>query len=213
MNSSALFHNTRHEPYPLTLPAIYAQSRRQRIGDIAINDDAMDDFNGELRALTTQAPTVNADQISSLVRWLQTLPTETAVATINLRMARVETLRRMLHDAHWEMAQDFNARCRQLLAYINRFDDLIPDDLPLIGHLDDALLIELSWGEFAGEVQDYLDFCRFRSENKVRGNAGEQRNAWETNCLAQAHEILLREEIRSRGYSRPTPLPSFFRVS
>lgn len=212
MNTSARFQANHSEPFPLRLPAPHAQPRRNSIAGVAINDDAIGDFNVELRALSAQAPMVDADQVVSLIRWLQTLPTETAVATINLRMARVESLRRMLHDPNWEVSTEFAARIRQLLGYINRFDDLIPDELPLIGHLDDALLVELTWIEFAGEVQDYRDFCRFRSENHIRGNAGEQRAAWESDCLAQANDLLLRQEIRVRGYARPAAMQRVFRV-
>jgi len=155
---------------------------------------------------------VNIDQVASLVRWLQTLPTETAVATINLRMSRVDTLRRILLDPGWEVDADFTARTRQLLDYVGRYDDLIPDDMPLIGHLDDALMVELTWAQFAGEVQDYRDFCRFRRDHALRGSAVEQRTSWETDCLAQANELLHRQQVRERGYARPEPMQAVFRV-
>ena len=95
---------------------------------------------------------------------------------------------------------------RRLLDYIRRIDDLIPDDMPLIGHLDDALLVELSWAEFAGEVQDYLDYCRFISESHVRGTAEERRVVWESACLAEASQIIHRQQVRERGYARIEPL-------
>ncbi len=212
MNTSPRYHESITEALPLTLPVAHPQPRRVQVAGIAINDDAIGHFNGELHSLFADAPTVNLDQVVSLVRWLQTLPTETAVATINLRMSRVETLRRILHDPNWEVDAAFAARTRQLLDYVSRFDDLIPDHLPLIGHLDDALLVELTWAQFAGEVQDYRDFCRFRRDNPLRGSADEQRAAWETDCLAQANELLHRQQVRERGYARPAPMQAVFRV-
>ena len=140
------------------------------------------------------------------------LPADIAEASINMRLARAESLRRMLDDADWSLPADMAQRGRRLLEYIRHCDGLIPDDLPVIGHLDDALLVELSWSEFAGEVQDYLDFRRFCSEGSVRGTAEERRTAWEAACLAEANAMLHRQAVQDRGYSRPTPLNSMFRV-
>jgi hypothetical protein len=67
----------------------------------------------------------------------------------------------------WSLPEDVASSGRRLLDYIRRID-LIPDEMPLMGHLDDALLVELI-GEFAGLVQDYLDYRRFIGESHVRG--------------------------------------------
>ena len=140
------------------------------------------------------------------------LPPQTAEATLNLRLARAESLRRMLDDPDWSLPAQTRERGRALLAYLCVFDDLIPDDLPLIGHLDDALLIELSWSEFEGEVQDYRDFRRFCSKSPVRGSADEQRSQWERECLAEAGALLHRQAVRERGYARTLPYSRPFRV-
>ena len=169
-------------------------------------------FNFHLHAVHQQAPSVDKVQIADLAQWLGTLPSETAEATINLRLSRAESLRRMLDDPDWTLPANVVARGRKLLAYLRTLDDLIPDDVPVIGHLDDALLIELSWEEFAGEVQDYVDYCRFCSEGRVRGDASERRTAWESECLAQASEYLHKQTVRERGYARVEPYSQPFRV-
>lgn len=130
------------------------------VAGLKLADAALLAFNYQLHVVHDQAPSVGAEQIADLADWLRALPRETAEATINLRLARAESLRRMLDDADWSLPAETRERGRALLAYLRVFDDLIPDDLPLLGHLDDALLIELSWSEFAGEVQDYGDYCR-----------------------------------------------------
>lgn len=206
------FLNPQQELLPLALPVAHADYSRQEIAGLKLADAAMLAFNYQLQGLREHAPPVDADQIITLALWLQHLPAETAEATINLRMARAESLRRMLDDPDWVLPADMAQRCRRLLDYICRFDDLIPDDLPLIGHLDDALLVELSWSEFAGEVQDYLDFHRFCSENSARGSAEERRAAWEAASLAEASVMIHRQEVHQRGYSRPMPMSQLFRV-
>jgi hypothetical protein len=206
------FNRSHQEPLPLALPVTHADSVHQQIAGLKLADAAMLAFNYQLHDVHEQAPSVDADQIAMLAQWLRELPKATAEATINLRLARAESLRRMLDDADWSLPTDVVQRGRRLLDYINRFDDLIPDDLPLIGHLDDALLVELSWSEFAGEVQDYLDYCRFRRDNPVRGSGEELRTAWESACLATASAIIHRQQVRARGYARPEPLSRPFRV-
>lgn len=208
MNTSG----SRNELLPLALPQAHAQSRRQEISGLRLADAAMLTFNFRLRDVSQTAPSVDADQISSLARWLQDLPSETAEATINLRLARAESLRRMLDDPDWTLPAGMAERGRRLLDYICHIDDLIPDDVPVIGHLDDALLVELSWPEFAGEIQDYLHYCGFRSRQALRGSAGERRSAWESACLAEAGALLHRQQVRERGYARPLPISQTFRV-
>lgn len=206
------FQRSHQEPLPLALPATHANSTHHSIAGLKLADAAMLDFNFQLHDVSRQAPSVDAGQIEDLALWLHKLPKATAEATINLRLARAESLRRMLDDPEWSLPDDMAARGRRLLDYVNRLDDLIPDDVPLIGHLDDALLVELSWSEFAGEVQDYLDYRRFCRENPVRGNGDERRAQWESACLAKAGAIIHRLQVRARGYARPEPLSRPFRV-
>lgn len=198
------------QPLPLALPAANPSSRA--VAGLQLADAALLQFNFQLHDVHRQAPSVDAGQIADLARWFATLPAETAKATIALRLARAESLRRMLDDADWTLPADLRERGVHLLEYLYRFDDLIPDDLPVIGHLDDALLIELSWSEFEGEVRDYEDYCRFCGANRVRGSAEERRSAWERECLAEASAILHRQAVRERGYARPQPLSRPFRV-
>lgn len=206
------FVNSHSEPLPLALPAVNAGSHKHDIAGLKLADAALLAFNYQLHVVREDAPSVDAEQIADLAAWLRALPSETAEATINLRLARAESLRRMLDDPDWSLPAQTRERGRALLAYLCVCDDLIPDDLPLIGHLDDAPLIELSWMEFAGEVQDYLDYCRFCSEFRVRGTADERRSEWERECLAQASAMLHRQNMRERGYARTQPYSQPFRV-
>lgn len=198
---------------PLVLPVPYLYSRRHQIEDIELNESAVHVFNDELQSMDEHAPAVHADQIASLARWLRALPAETAEATIHLRLSRAEVLHRMLRDSDWSVPAPLAQRAERLLRYVDRLDDLIPDDMPAIGHLDDALLIEMSWSEFAGEAQDYLDFCQFRATTDFpRGSARELRAAWENHCLAEANAMLHRQLTRERGYARVQPLNGTVRV-
>ena len=200
------------ESLPLTLPVGMNHARRQQVAGLRLEDADLLAFNAQLQAVHAQAPSVDADQIASLARWLSELATDKAEATIALRMARAEALAQMLDDADWQVPEATAAQGRRLIAALRGSENLIPDATPLFGHLDEALMVELCWAAFAGEVGDYLDFSRFRAEGGFRGTAAEMRTAWEGACVATASEMLHRHQVRARGYSRPQRLEQPFRV-
>ena len=200
------------EPLPLSLPTGKPHARRQLVAGLKLEDAALLAFNGQLQAIDAQVPSVDADQVASLARWLQDLPQDKAEATIALRMARADSLAQMLDDPDWQLPEAIAARGRHLVAALRGSENLIPDATPVVGHLDEALMVELCWAGFAGEVGDYLDFRRFRREQAFRGSRDELRTAWETACVARASEMLHRHEVRTRGYVRPLRLEQPFRV-
>jgi len=69
------------ESLPLPLPPQYSNSRRQRIAGVYLSQAAIEEYNGILHAVNDEAPQVEADQVISLGRWLQSLPAKTAQAT------------------------------------------------------------------------------------------------------------------------------------
>jgi uncharacterized membrane protein YkvA (DUF1232 family) len=203
----------RHDDLALPLPPPSGDARRRQLGDLTLEDAAVARFNALLAELSPDAPRVSADQLVTLARWLQAQPPGQAVAILSERLARAEQLRRMLNDGDWDVDADMRERARMLTSYLQQVDDLIPDDQPLVGHLDDALLVELAWPAFRAETLDYDDFCRFRSAERPRGTAAERRMAWENACLAEAALLQQRRDVRARRYAGGQPLPALFRVS
>ena len=201
------------EALPLPLPEGRSNARRQQVAGLRLEDADLLAYNDRLRAVSTKAPSVGADQFASLARWFGQLPPEKAEATIALRMARAQSLALMLDDPDWEMPEALAARARDLISALVGSENLIPDRTPVFGHLDEALLVELCWAEFEGEVGDYLDFRRFRATRAFRGTREELRTAWEAACVASATELMHRQQVRERGYARPARIDQPFRVS
>ena len=197
----------------LPLPPETMESRRCQIGTIALGDAAVRRFNQLLSQIAPDAPHISADQLVTLARWLAQLPQEQAMALLSERLGRAEHLRRMLNDSDWSVCADTRERARMITSYLQQVDDLIPDDQPLVGHLDDALLVELAWPAFEAETRDYADFCRFRASERPRGSAAERRLAWENACLAEAALLQQRRDVRSRPYAASPRLPDFIRVT
>lgn len=189
-----------------------AFSRRRRIGDLHVSDAAVADFNALLARLAPHAAPVTPDQIVTLARWLQDQTPERAAAIVGERLRRADRVRDMLADGDWTLEGGLRERARLLVDYLQRVDDLIPDDQPLLGHLDDALLVDLSWRQFDAEAADFGDYCRFRSREQPRGSARERVLAWEAACVAELTLLQQRREVRARRYATGGDLPERIRV-
>jgi uncharacterized membrane protein YkvA (DUF1232 family) len=80
----------------------------------------------------------------------------------------------MVTDPEWKLPADDVARVLHALAYFSDPDDLIPDDVPGLGFLDDAVMVELACINLRPELDAYRDFCRFRDEElERRKSSGE----------------------------------------
>lgn len=78
------------------------------------------------------------------------------------RLDRLETLLAMLTDPEWRLEDEERNPALSALAYLCDPEDLIPDDIPGIGLLDDAVMIELVFREVRHELDAYEDFRRYR---------------------------------------------------
>jgi uncharacterized membrane protein YkvA (DUF1232 family) len=90
--------------------------------------------------------------------------------------------------------------------------DMIPDKIPGLGYLDDALMAELVARELKPELDGYRDFCNYRdNERKLRGKdvsredwlASKQRQIW--------LRIKRRQQERTRHGSTYRPTLSILR--
>jgi uncharacterized membrane protein YkvA (DUF1232 family) len=80
------------------------------------------------------------------------------------RIGKLGQLIAMLEDREWRLEGKDRERVLNVLAYFVDPDDLIPDRVPGIGYLDDAIMVELVVQELRHEIEAYQDFCEFRAK-------------------------------------------------
>lgn len=158
-------------------------------------------FDHLLHEIHPGARHVDVDRIATLGRWLQELDAVEARAALDERLARIERLRTMLDDPDWDRRDAACLRVHKLLAYLDQDRDLIPDAIPLLGLLDDVLLLELAWPAVATEAEDYLDFCQYRSAEQPHGDGTERREAWVRDRLQALALFQQHARVNARRYA------------
>lgn len=80
------------------------------------------------------------------------------------RIPELETMIDMLTDDDWRLPEADRERLLAMFVYFSDPEDLLPDDIPVIGYLDDVIIIELIIRDLRHVREAYDDFCRFRTE-------------------------------------------------
>ena len=117
----------------------------------------------ETRKVASRTPP--EDIVAAAERILDEIGKQETPGFITERIGKLRLLIRMLSDLEWRLPHQEAKRVLNALAYFTEPDDLIPDHIPGVGFLDDAIMVELVVRELRHEIDAYLDFCRYRDQN------------------------------------------------
>jgi uncharacterized membrane protein YkvA (DUF1232 family) len=104
----------------------------------------------------------------------------------------LEDLIEMLDDEDYALPKATAARALVALAYFANPSDLIPDHIPGLGFLDDAIMIKIVEEEFRHELWGYRKFRKFRE--------GAEQRPWTAVARKRLPERLkaYRKELRAK---------------
>lgn len=80
------------------------------------------------------------------------------------RLPVIESLIQMLLDEEWRLPKSERERLLAMFIYFGDPEDLLPDDVPVIGYLDDVIVVELVIQDLQHVLEAYHDFCEYRQE-------------------------------------------------
>jgi uncharacterized membrane protein YkvA (DUF1232 family) len=118
------------------------------------------------------------------------------------RLLELDTLTRMLEDTDWKLEGGNRRRVLDALAYFAEPSDLVPDHIPGLGFLDDAIMVELVLQEMRPELDAYTEFCRYRDEERARAGIDpeeQRRRLLERRRAMYARMESRRDERARRG--------------
>ena len=110
----------------------------------------------------------DAEVIQSAANMVEEVKATKVPLFVAVRMAKLSSLIDMVQDEDWDLADKERKNVLSALAYFANPNDMIPDSVPVLGFIDDAIMIELVTSELRPEIDAYNDFCRYRNEEKSR---------------------------------------------
>jgi uncharacterized membrane protein YkvA (DUF1232 family) len=134
-------------------------------------------------------------------------------AFVQQRLDRLNALIDMVKDEEWALAAQERKNVLAALAYFADPQDMIPDNIPVLGYIDDAIMIELVVSELKHEIDAFEDFCRYRNDERSRNrNPNVSREEYLTMKRRELHaRMRRRRSTRSRvgGGGRRTRIRLF----
>jgi uncharacterized membrane protein YkvA (DUF1232 family) len=178
-----------------------------------LDDDDLKHFRLIMReARKTASRMAPEDIVAAAEEQLQAIVATTTPGFILERIQKLRLLINMLTDLEWRLPHQEATRVLNALAYFTEPEDLIPDHIPGVGFLDDAIMIELVVRELEFEIEAYRDFCSFRNQPRSESRAGAKtsREKWLRDRRDELQSRMRRRrETRNSVDSSDEPLKLF----
>lgn len=146
----------------------------------------------------------NAEAVeTAAAELIQTAREQDLPRFVSDRLLKLEILLNMIRDKEWMLIDDERNAILSALYYFVDPEDVIPDHIPGIGYLDDALYAEIVVRELKSEIESYDEFCQYRifEENRRRREGLDPfvgREDWLADKRAVLH-LRMRERRRRRA--------------
>ncbi len=120
------------------------------------------------------------------------------------RIENLSVMIDMLGDRDFAISGTHRTHVVNAMAYFAETEDLIPDQIPGLGFLDDAIIVELVVQDLHPEIRTYEEFCRARAaEEKRRGREDSvTREEWVKRKRQQAHRRMRSRRTRRNARGR-----------
>jgi uncharacterized membrane protein YkvA (DUF1232 family) len=123
---------------------------------------------------------------------------------VSVRIKKLVTLVAMIEDDEWKIPEEERSDVLSALAYFSDPEDLVPDHIPVLGFLDDAIMIELVAEELKDDIEAFEEFCTYRAREEGRRDTTITREEWLDSKRRELHS-----RMRNRRSTRRSGRSSF----
>jgi uncharacterized membrane protein YkvA (DUF1232 family) len=176
---------------------------------IDLSEKDLDHFRAAMRRAKEAAGHLSSTDITTAaLKLLEETRSVQVPDFVAVRMKKLDTMIGMVHDVAWGMTDVERKEVLSALTYFCDPEDAIPDHIPVLGFLDDAIMIEMVVEELKHEIDAYEDFCQFRTSRSAQPGAVAASDVSKDDWLEQRQEELLdrmrQRRSRDRSYgNRP----------
>ena len=176
-----------------------------------LEDKDLKYFRGVMKKAKEAAGSASEAEIISKAEGMVEEVSQSAVpAFVKQRVESVRSLVDMLKDDEWRLDVKERKNVISALAYFSDPQDLIPDNVPVLGYIDDAIMIELVVNELRHEIEAFNDFCAYRKGEKARNrNPNLSREEYLEIKRRELHQRMRRRRQSARTRRSASSRPRF----
>lgn len=206
---------SRH-PLPSLSETRDGRRRRYQVADLDLRGRALYRFQWHAETLRAPVAPPSVDCLATVARRLyRQFPARRRAPAIGLRLRCLAAVRSMAVEPHWQLDPEQRQFIAQLLGYAAEPRALVPVEVPVIGGLDRALLLDMAWPRLQNDVEDYLEYRSFRAEEAALRGVHPGALCFSQENWLEARAVL--QQIAAHRRSRPAsvfsaPLPGRFQV-
>ncbi len=144
-----------------------------------LKESDLEHFRDVMRKAQSGAKNLSEQEILSNAKNLSNDINVEVPAFVSERIEKLKTLVAMIEDSEWQIPDEERADVLSALAYFSDPQDLVPDHIPVLGFLDDAIMIELVAEELKDDIEAFAEFCTYREREEGRsGDTTITREEW-----------------------------------
>jgi len=162
-----------------------------------LSDRDLEHFSARMREARQKASAMGEDGIlGSTEKMLSDVRNYEMPDFVRERIDKLELLVKILKDDAWNLKGEDRSRIIDAIAYTADPQDMVPDHIPGIGLLDDAIMIELVSQDLRHDVEAYQDFCKYREKELAR--RGTRGGAPTQTTFLETRRVQLHDRMRRR---------------
>ena len=170
-----------------------------------LKESDLEHFRNVMREAQSGAKNLSEEKILTHAKNLSLEVQGNVPEFVKLRLKKLETLVAMIEDDEWQIPEQERSDVISALAYFSDPEDLVPDHIPVLGFLDDAIMIELVAEELQPDIEAFVEFCAYRAREEERsGDNTITREEWLDSKRRELHS-----RMRNRRATRRSGKSSF----